>query len=336
MDAAQGDQVYRSGVDPAADSDFEAGALRHLVDGRRARLLDPRRTPVRVTGLDLTRGYFEVEILDFEDAGGRWLVPLEAVHNYQFAAGPDASRDDVTAMREVVAVMNRPFTVPADPDAGARSLRRLGEERARVRRWLDDAGVGAVDLAPMVASRSGDAKLCQLLAGYLRERGLADLEAEFAATFVSNAGSGEVVKGHAIVLAELGLCPYTGTVVRDPTLFTGAWTRERRGRHLLVRMAFVQALLTLAGPVDTALFRGISVEGPLAPRPSSFVSASLSAEVAMAHFRAGHPTASTGVLYRQPLPVDRLFMTFVETAAMNRRYREAEAVLIGDPQNPTF
>jgi hypothetical protein len=29
-------------------------------------------------------------------------------------------------------------------------------------------------------------------------------------------------------------------------------------------------------------------------------------------------------------------MTFVETAAMNRNYREAEAVLIDDPRNLAF
>jgi hypothetical protein len=337
MDAAQSDQVYQSGAGPATDSGFAAGALRHLVVGRGARLLDPRRTPVQVTAVDLGRGYFEVEILAFEDAGARWLVPLESVHRYQFEPGPDATRDDVTAMREVVAVLNRPFTVPVHPDSGARSLRRLGEERALARRWLDDAGVGAVDLEPLVRARSGEPAFYDLLTRYLREHGLADLEAGFTGTFVSNPWSGEVVKGHAIVLAELGLCAYTGTVVRDPALFTGAWTRERRGLHLLTRMAFVQALLTHAGPADTALFRGFSVDGPLAPRPSSsFVSATFSSDVAMAHFTAGHPSASTGVLYRQPLPVDRLFMTFVETSAMNRQYREAEAVLIGDPFSPTF
>jgi hypothetical protein len=337
MDAAHSDQVYQSGANPAADSDFEAGALRHLVVGRRARLLDSRRTPVRLTAVDLNRGYFEVEILDFEDVGARWLVPLESVHRYQFEPGPDAPRDDVTAMREVVAVLNRPYTVPANPDAGARSLRRLGEERALARRWLDDAGVGPVDLASLVRARSGDPVRYELMARYLHERGLADLESGFTETFVSNPWSGEVVKGHAIVLAELGLCSYSGTVVRDPALFTGAWSRERRGQHLLTRMAFVQALLTHGGPADTAIFRGLSVEGPLSPRPpASFVSATFAAEVAMAHFTAGHPAESTGVLYRQPLPVDRLFMTFVETAAMNRQYREAEAVLIGDPMSPTF
>jgi hypothetical protein len=102
-------------------------------------------------------------------------------------------------------------------------------------------------------------------------------------------------------------------------------------------VAFVQALFERAEPIGVPLFRGLNVAtGPLpAPQPSSFVSASFSMDVAMAHFRAGPPT-STAALFRQPLPHDRLVMTFVETAAMNRNYREAEAVLIGDPRNLAF
>lgn len=37
-----------------------------------------------------------------------------------------------------------------------------------------------------------------------------------------------------------------------------------------------------------------------------------------------------GALWRQEVPVDRLFMTFLETAAMNAQFAEAEAVILGD------
>jgi hypothetical protein len=36
------------------------------------------------------------------------------------------------------------------------------------------------------------------------------------------------------------------------------------------------------------------------------------------------------------VPAGRLFMTFLETAAMNRSYREAEAVLLGAPAGVVF
>jgi hypothetical protein len=335
--AIENEPIYQSDPAAADDSGFEPGSLRHLVAGRRGRLLDPRRTPIRVSALDMQRGFFDVEILAFEDAGAHWLIPLESVGQYQFEPGSDASAAAVDVMEARIAVLSRPFAVAAEPEERELSLRRLAEERAGARKWLDNAGLIALHLDPLVRDRLGDPAIYAILDGYLRDRDIADIETRFAETFVSNARSGEVVKGHAIVLAELGLCPFAGTVVRDPALFHGRWSKERLGRHLIGRMAFVQALFERSGPLPVALFRGFNVAtGTLpAPRPSSFVSASFSIDVAMAHFRAGPPTSSAA-LFRQPLSHDRLFMTFVETAAMNRNYREAEAVLIGDPGNRAF
>ena len=46
--------------------------------------------------------------------------------------------------------------------------------------------------------------------------------------------------------------------------------------------------------------------------------------------RVGGEDASRALL-RQVVPVERLFMTYLETAAMNDRFREAEAVLLFEP-----
>ena len=59
---------------------------------------------------------------------------------------------------------------------------------------------------------------------------------------MSNPHSGEMAKGHAIVLAEMGLCPYSGKVVRDRALFAGDGAKERRRAHILLRLAFTQEL----------------------------------------------------------------------------------------------
>lgn len=335
--AVESEAIYQSDPDAAGDSGFEGGSLRHLVVGRRGRLLDPRRTPVRVDALDLERGFFDVEILAFEDVGAHWLIPFESVGRYQFEPGPDASAEAVDAMEARMRVLNRPLVVAADAVAREASFNRLTEERVRARASLDRAGLETLSLDPLIRARSGDPAIYAILDGYLRECDVADIEAQFVETFVSNPGSGEMVKGHAISLAELGLCPFFGTVVRDTALFHGRWSTQRRVRHLVGRMAFVQALFERTEPASTPLFRGLNVAaGPLpAPRPSSFVSASFSIDVATAHFHAGQPT-STAILLRQPLPHHRLFMTFVETAALNRNYCEAEAVLIGDPSNLAF
>ena len=53
------------------------------------------------------------------------------------------------------------------------------------------------------------------------------------------------------------------------------------------------------------------------------------------HF-AGPGTGPTGVLLRQSVPIERIFMTCLETRAMNLFYKEAEAVLLFDAGNPSF
>jgi hypothetical protein len=231
----------------------------------------------------------------------------------------------VAALRDAVARFDRPGDVECDPAARAATLRRLEAERGRAVEWL--AG-RSVDLAPLVSRREGDPALFALLASFLG--GLADMDRRFAETFVSNPRV-ELVKGHAIVLAELGLCPYRGTIVRDPRLFDGAWSKQRRAEHLLARLAFTQALFS-----DVTLYRAAAVDGPLPrARPRSFVSATFSREVAEAHF-AGGPTTRTAVMWRQVVPAGRLLMTFAETEAMNGRFKEAEALLLGDPGNRAF
>lgn len=58
------------------------------------------------------------------------------------------------------------------------------------------------------------------------------------------------------------------------------------------------------------------------------ISATLSRAVAESHFDS-EPCPAAALLRRQ-LPVERLFMTFLETSAMNGKYLEAEAVLFGN------
>jgi hypothetical protein len=50
----------------------------------------------------------------------------------------------------------------------------------------------------------------------------------------------------------------------------------------------------------------------------------------------GGPGTRAADLWRQIVPCERLLMTFLETAALNARFKEAEAVLIGDHGNGAF
>jgi hypothetical protein len=197
-------------------------------------------------------------------------------------------------------------------------MQRIARQERDAGQWLDRHGVDRLDPSAAIVARAGDPALQRLLNAYLED--LAAMDREFAETFVSNPRSGETIKGHAIVLAELGLVRFEGKQVRTPDLFAGQWTTERRAAHVIARLAFARALWqrTVEPP---RLYRGVGPNDTgLAYQPLSFTSATFSREVAEAHEPAE--------LLEQRLPLERLFMTFLETEAMNRRYREAEAVLL--------
>ncbi|GII04080.1 hypothetical protein [Planobispora takensis] len=125
-----------------------------------------------------------------------------------------------------------------------------------------------------------------------------------------------------------GPCAFAGRAIRDPKTFAAGWGKERRAEHIVVRSAFTQALWELCtGAV--VVYRGMALRGPLESRPVSPVSATFSGQVAEAHFDA--PETAAGALSRQRLTVERLFMTFLESSAMNERYLEAEVPLFADP-----
>jgi hypothetical protein len=326
------DPIHESDPDQAPDSDFEPGDLGHLVPGNTGRMLDTRRTPVRVGSVDPDLGTFEVEVLEFEDRGARWLVEVERVSRFQFP--PDAPRARAATVAALAAAVDRfgqSLDIPIDPRARGRTRARLLDEERRAATALGD-GPQHIDLG----GRLGDASVQRALHEHLAPRGLTDLEAGFAACYVSNPSSGELVKGHEIVIARLGLVPYHGKVVRDPRLFDGEWSEDRRAEHVIARLGFVRAMLRAGGHDRVWLYRGLTAEGPLSVPPArTFVSTTFDRAVAESIAGRG-PATVVSVLIGQLVPVDRVFMTFIETAELNRVYHEAEAILLADRPNRAF
>jgi hypothetical protein len=316
----------------APDSAFESGAMRHLVAGNVGRLLDPRRTPVRIDRLRPEIGAFIVEITAFEDRGARWTLPFEDVSDFQFALGSAcASAGEVAAFEETARRLDQPLEIACDGATREQTEARLAKARARAVKWLEERSTflfeGARSLP--LASREGDRRLWLDTRAYMNALELRDVEDAFAGGYVSNPRSNEMVKGHAIVLAELALVPYRGTVVRDPEVFSGAWSRARRADHVVARLAWVHAVYERTGNAEVTLFRGMALDGDLEVRHGrSLVSATFSEEVAHAMFDPAGTTRS-GVLWRQRTPAKRLFMTYAETSQMNQAFKEAEAVLLG-------
>jgi hypothetical protein len=328
--------VYQKADRPRPDSDFEPGTLAQLVPGVRGRLLDPRRTPVSVVEVRPATGFVLIRVEGFEDAGAVWEIPLEDVGHFQFEAdGPCATDPDVAEMRAAIERFSGVHVIEAGEEDRLRTEARIAECQPAAERWLRRSSRFLVEgrTLPDPATRRGDPHLTGDLEAWLREQGLWDIESTFARTFVSNPRSGEVVKGHRIVLAELGMAEFAGSIVRDPATFEGPWSRARREAHIVARIAFVRALFECLGRSAVTLWRGASFAGRLEARPGrTFVSTSFDTAVARSHFEDG-AADWTHVLVRQDVPVGRVFMTYLETAAMNGVFLEAEAVVLARPHD---
>ncbi|MCP4449689.1 MAG: hypothetical protein GY811_30815 [Myxococcales bacterium] len=306
--------------------------------GREGRCLDPRRTPIRVVEVRSSTGTFVAQILDFEDKGATWEITFESVGHYQFSPlGASASTDDIKLFEEAIERFDQSHFIEAEPTALERTNVVVAESQREATTWLATNSQFIAERRQLdFSGRVGSNVLVADFRRYMEQQSCWDIEAEFATQYVRNPSSGELIKGHRIVLAEMGFVTYDDKVIRDPSIFDDAWNKERRRKHIIVRLAFIRSLLGLLGHEQVVVYRGLCCDGtPTPPRNGTFVSTSFDFEIAKSCF-GETDRAKTGVLYRQSVPVKRLFMTYLETAQMNQHYKEAEAVLFFDARNSVF
>lgn len=323
--------IHQQSSDHHPDSDFIPGELAHLVPGNRCRLLDGRRTPGVIEAYHPQSATFSWRITDFEDEGKTWTLPAEDVRRFQF--DPDGKRLDEGVVRDIedrVDYFQQPLVIEADPAVRAVTERAVIYITGGAKSWLSKHSRffnqgGSIDLD----ARQGPADLAHDLLRYMEEQELRDLEERTAENIVLNPRSGELVKGMLIVLAEMGLADFRGTIPRTPDIFQGETSKSDRKRYLAHRLAFVRAYFQLLGWDEVVLYRGMSTEGSWEERPRSFLSCTFNLEVARAFaaFERENPYRHA-YLAKFTVPVEQLWMTYLESAAMNRQYKEAEALVL--------
>jgi hypothetical protein len=327
-------KIHQYDENMAPDADFTPGEFSLLRPGNACRLLDPRRTPGVIENYDPECAMFRWRITAFEHRGRFWDVPAEDVARYQFAKGASRLGDaEVRAIEEAVAGFREPLIVAPSARSKARSEAALVDAEAVARRWLQDhseflSGGDRLDLG----NRTGPESLARDCARYMESLGLADVESRTAENIVLNPNSGEWVKGMEIVLAEMGLASYKGKVARTPDIFTGPGAKRNRGAYLTARLAFVRACFEILGLREVVLYRGLSMEGPRHRPSGAFMSYTFSLRVARSFCdfdREGRSRES--ILLKRTVPSNMIFMTYIETSAMNEDYREAEALVLSGP-----
>ncbi len=323
---------------PTSDEDYEVAAIASLVPGASARMLDPRRTPVRISAVAPETATFTVEVLGFEDAGAVWDFPLWDIAKFQIkCGGKKISLSEEVAISTKVEQFKKRIFLNCDAHSTVQTNNKLISMKIDVEKWLA-ANSRISKTARDIDFEAG--KGCEGfradLENWLKTRGLTHIDNEFMRVYSSNPNSGEFIKGHRIVLAELGICPYKGYVQRDPKLFDGLWSRQHRAEHIVARLSFIRAAFKRLGFRNLPLYRTTYSDDRItAPRNTGFVSTTFSRDVAMALFEAGHKARQVKISW-QHVSIERVFMTFLETPNLCQRYDEAEAILLFDPENGLF
>ena len=309
--------------------------LANLPLGATLWMRDPRNTPVKITALSEHTASVTVEVLDFEDTGAHWTLPVWQSHKFLCDPAtptlPQSTQDALTAASHR---LNHRLKVPTKAAQSAGTEAQLSKLTAQAHDWLTKAGHrpdAALYPETFTAFTDPDA-----LSTWLTHHDVQHIETDVATQYISNPHAGETIKAHRLALVDLGLCAFEGNILRDPAELSGAKSMAHRKRHILVRLAFLRAAFHALGITHIPLYRVIYSDAALTPpRPTGFVSSTFSQTVALRFLNDGQ-VKRHAALYWQYVPITRVFMTHLETPQMRTLYNEHEALLLSAPSGPLF
>lgn len=324
-------KIHQFDENMAPDVEFLPGEPALLHEGNSCRLLDPRRTPGIIEAYFPQSAMFRWRITDFEHKGKCWDVPAEDVARYQFAKGSKRLEPvAVTEIETAIAKYQAPLMIAPLEDASNRTEAAVASAEESARDWLggESAFFGGGEKLDMGA-RTGPRSLAEDMLKFMASRRMEETERKTAENIVLNPSSGEWIKGMEIVLAEMGLGGYKGKVPRTEDIFEGPGAKHKRCAYLIERLSFVRAFFRLLGIEEVVVYRGMSAERPRIMRASPLVSYTFNLDVARSFCDFDREGKSrNSLLLKKTVPVDRVFMTYLETEAMNGQYKEAEALVI--------
>ena len=324
--------IHQQNKDREPDSNFTDGGFDLLVPGNRCRLLDGRRTPGVIEKYFEKSGIFRWRITDFEDKGKYWDVNAERISRYQFALDSKRlSQPKTRAIEEQCKRLDKDLHIVLDLGAQKATETVISDMGKKAYAWLRENSEFLQSREKFdFTDRKGPEQAANDFLRFMDDSDLGDIERKTAEIVVLNPFSGEWVKGMEIVLAKLGLCEYWGKAPRTEDIFFGRGDEKIRKDYLLHRQAFLRAFFSAIDMKEVVLYKGMSTEGEWREsEPKTFTSWTFSLEVAKSFSNeAFNENFKQGYILKRTFPVRKLFMTCIETEAMNKQYLEAEALVM--------
>jgi len=323
---------YQTKSFTAPDSDYLDGHIQYLVEHNKGRFLDNRRTPGEIVKVDSQYALFYWKILDFEDVGAVWEMPFEAVANFQFEKDSHSLNKD---MRKTYVAAIKKYKKKLHIKPLARTKALIEHEITTQTQNLIHARSLCFDhcttpsalfeIKNVIHDRFQD---------YLTTHNLAFIEQKTSEMIVSNPYAGEWLKHLFIALAEADLVEYYGW---SPKPLEGIPSPHDFEQYLIKRLAFIRALFLSNGIETIPLYRGMSSSSPWMLFPKAF--SSWSSEYAVAKDLAEIEEKNDkeiSYIFKRKTHIDEIFMTCLETSAMNKKYDEKEFLLLYRPERGIF
>ncbi|WDV46475.1 hypothetical protein PV797_01965 [Clostridiaceae bacterium M8S5] len=316
------------------DSEFIKGEYSLLVKGNKCRLLDGGRTTGFIEEVQISEGMFRWRITKYEDEGKCWDLPVEEVIKFQFEKNSDKLEEyHITEISHIVNKYKDKITIEANQNDKIVSESEISIAKEKAICWLKENSLLLKNKERLdLSANEGSEYLYKDLKKYMEYLKLEKEEKMTADSIVLNPNSGEWIKGMCIVLAEMGLVPYRGKEPRTKDVFKGIGSKENRRRYIVNRLGFIRAYFQLLDISSVALYRGMSSEGTWSERDRTFLHMTFSVEVAKAFSNFENNKYKTFYMIKATLPVDKIFMTYLETSQMNEKYKEAEALILYDEE----
>ncbi len=321
--------IHKNNPNMKSDSYYHPGCYSFLVKGNLCRLLDGRRTPGYIDGINFQEAMFTWRISDFEDKGESWVLPFSKIKRFQFEEGSKTiTSEDVEFYQEREREFNVEYVVKADQNEIVKTNILLKQIQSEVISLLGENKKLLKVLKTPVMSEDDYSAISKSYLQFIKDKGYLEQEELTAKTMVLNPNSGEWIKGMLIALAELGLNDCYTSKVRSNSTFEGIGTMEQRKSYLLYRLGFVRAIFTIRGVNEVRLYRGMSTEHHWTNSDKSLLSMSFSFDVASSFASLDTDRFKTGYILKMEVDCSHLFMTCLETKELNERYKESEAIIL--------
>ncbi len=315
------------------DEDFLEGKLSFLVKGNKCRFLDGRRTTGYIESFDDESAMFRWRITKYEDKGKHWDMPAEHIKSFQFEKDSKIlSSEVVEYISQSTIKFKEKLNIEPNQEISDSTEKRIEEVKKDIIEWLKtNSDFIKKNMNLDTSSKIGSVLLAKDLKEYMRSIKLDEIEKITTDAMVLNPNSGEWIKGMSITLAELGLTGYNGRIPRTKNIFDGKGSKKNREKYLIHRIAFVRAYFALMKIDEVILYRGMSTESDLEKFKRTYLQCTFSLDVAKDFSDLEKDSKyKNSYILKMTCPVEKLFMTYYETEAMNRQYKEAEAIIFYD------